>query len=204
MQLRTFVLTIQYPEVCGKVAGHGGLRALQKAPSTPLRAQIPIKKFPREHLIKQEEEHPAQSKEQELSRCLKDPHPQLPWVMMASKSLLSKHNNQLAKMKTRSSNLNELAKALEFFLESKFGTEPPGAAIAAGKPRSVCDRVTYMSNKLREWDVCWEKATKQWTWGTLNFKSAERRPFWLAGDDTIEWPGVDAGPWKSAEPKLTI
>jgi hypothetical protein len=32
--------------MCGKVAEHGGVHALQKAPSAPLRAQIPIEKLP--------------------------------------------------------------------------------------------------------------------------------------------------------------
>jgi hypothetical protein len=45
--------------MCGKVAEHGGVHALQKAPSAPLRAQIPFEKFPREHFINQEEEFPA-------------------------------------------------------------------------------------------------------------------------------------------------
>jgi hypothetical protein len=32
--------------MCGKVAEHGGVHALQKAASAPLRAQIPIEKLP--------------------------------------------------------------------------------------------------------------------------------------------------------------
>jgi hypothetical protein len=75
------------------------------AESTPYKRHLPLPQSPnsnwkasREHFIKQEEDFPAQSKVQELSWCLKDPHPRLLSVMMGSKSLLSKQKNQLANM----------------------------------------------------------------------------------------------------------